>query len=180
MDILGMGKIKTIAIGIAVIVAIFLAGFGFGYYKAPTKIVTQTQVEYKDSEPKVVTKTETQTEVQYVEKTSPVDSDIEVENTAPKVTINGKQYRMEKLPDEVNKFDKGKVTVQQGYSIKIDAKDIIPKTPKWGFDVGYSNHGVKTGIEYNFNKNLAAYVEGTPVPPENKDRFLGAGIRGRF
>ena len=175
-----INKFKQIAIYVIAGIILLGVGIGIGYYNAPVKVQTVEVVKEVAKEPTATTTATQKTEVQYVPKDTPEDSDVEVETTAPKVTVNGKQYQMTKLPDEVNKFDKGKVTVQQGYSIKIDAKDIIPKTPKWGIDVGYSNHGVKTGIEYNFNKNLAAYVEGTPVPPENKDRFLGAGIRGRF
>jgi hypothetical protein len=179
MDILGMDKVKTIAIGIVTLIVVFFVGFGVGYYKAPVKIATKEVVK-EVRVPVVTTATETKTEVQYVEKETPDDSDVEVDTAEPKVTVNGKQYQMEKLPDEINKFDKGKVTVQQGYSIKIDAKDIIPKTPKWGFDIGYSNHGVKTGVEYNFNRNVSTYIEGTPVPVDNKDRYIGAGLRVKF
>lgn len=158
---------------------IFLLGFLFGYYKAPVK----EQVVYrtiKEDTPKVVAQSEDTKEIQYVAKETPQDSDVEITDSNPSVSINGKKFEMQKLPTEQTKFDKGKLEVKQGYEIKIDAKELIPKTPKWGMDIGYSNHGVKTGVEYNFNRNVSAYVEGTPKPPQDKDRFYGAGIRIKF
>ena len=163
---------KGLLIDIIICIVIFSIGFLMGYHKAPVKTV------YKDSAPKVTT--QTKTEIQYVEKEKPTDSDIEIKQTNPTVSVNGKQYTMKKLPNETNKFDKGKVTVEQEYSIEIKAKDLIPKTPKWGMDIGYGNHGVKTGIEYNFNRNVSTYIEGTPVPKENRDRYFGAGLRVKF
>ena len=173
-----INKFKQVAIYVLGALIIFAVGFALGYYKAPPKVKTVTQIKTEVKEvPSLPIEEKTNTEVQYIPKDTPEDSDVDVEQTAPKVTVNGKQYQMQKLPDEVNKFDKGKVTVQQGYSIKIDAKDIIPKTPKWGIDIGYGNHGVKTGVEYNFNKNVSTYIEATPVPPENRDRYFGGGLR---
>jgi len=169
MDIV-KGRLKDILICLA----IFCLGFLAGYYKAPTKIV------YRDSEPRIITQTKTKTEVQYIEKESPKDADVEITNENPTVSIDGKKFEMKKLPTEKTKFDQGKVTVEQGYEIKIDASQVVPKTPKFGLDVGYSNHGIKTGLEYNFNRNVAAYVEGTLVPKEGRDRYYGVGVKVRF
>lgn len=174
MNTLGTGNFSKIIVCVAIVFFAFVIGLVVGYKKAPTKIV------YKDAEPKIETRTETKTEVQYVEKTSPDDADVEIDNSNPVVSIDGKKFEMQKLPTETNKFEDGKVTVKQGYEIKINAKDVIPKTPKWGMDIGYSNHGIKTGVEYNFNRNVSAYVEGTPVPTGDKDRYIGAGIRAKF
>lgn len=143
---------------------------------APTKTVTVSE----KPKAKVETKTETKTEVQYVEKTSNKDADVEITNTKPSVSVNGKKYEFEKVAGETSKFDKGKVTVEQGYKIEINAKDLVPKTPKWGMDIGYSNHGLKLGVEHNFNKNVGVYVEGTPMKQGDKDRFVGAGLKVRF
>jgi hypothetical protein len=169
-----MDKVKQVLIDIGTCFVIFLIGFFLGYWKAPVKTVTVP----KESVATVDTKTNT--EVQYVPKTSAKDSDVEVTQKTPTVSVNGKQYVMQKLPTETNKFEKGKVTVEQGYTIDIKAKDLVPPTPKWGLDIGYSNHGIKTGIEYNFNKNVAMYAEGTPVPSSNRDRYFGAGLKVRF
>lgn len=170
--------IKNRLITMTICLCIFCLGYGVGYFKAPAKVVYRDVI--KEAEPKVVTQTETKTEAQYVPKETNQDADVEITNTNPSVSVNGKKYEMTKLPTETNKFEKGKVTVQQGYEIKIDAKELIPKPPKYEMDIGYSNHGVTTGVGYNFNRNVGIYVEGTPVPKGGKDHFVGAGLRVKF
>ena len=156
------------------IILVFCVGFGVGYHFAPEKIVTQTKTEYVQVEGK------TKTEVQYVYKESPKDADVEVNNENPKVKINDKTFTFEKLPDEKVKFDKGKVQIEQGYEIKIDAKSLIPKQPKWGVDFGYSNHGYYAGLRHNFNRNVSFHAIGVPKPIDNKDKFYGGGLTINF
>ena len=131
-------------------------------------------------DPVIVTKTVATTEVQYVEKESPKDADVEITNKNPTVSVNGKKFEMTKLPDETNKFDKGKVTVEQGYSVDIKLKDIVPVTPKWGADIGYTNHGYKVGASYSFNRNVSMYAEAVPMPIEGKDVYYGVGLQIKF
>ena len=156
------------------IILVFCVGFGVGYHFAPEKIVTQTKTEYVQVEGK------TKTQVQYVYKESPKDADVEVKNENPKVKINDKTFTFEKLPDEKIKFDKGKVQIEQGYEIKIDAKSLIPKQPKWGVDFGYSNHGYYAGLRHNFNRNVSFHAIGVPKPIDNKDKFYGGGLTINF
>ena len=156
------------------IILCFLLGCGVGYYFAPEKIMTQTKTEYVQVEGK------TKTEIQYVQKESKNDADVEIKNTNPKVKINDKTFTFEKLPDEKVKFDKGKVQIEQGYEIKIDAKSLIPKQPKWGVDFGYSNHGYYAGLRHNFNRNVSISAFGVPKPLERKDKFYGGGLTINF
>ena len=98
----------------------------------------------------------------------------------PTVEVNGKKYEFEKLPDEKYKFEQGKLQVEQGYTFKIDASALKPKQPKFGVDLGYSNHGVVVGGRYNLNKNVSIGVFGTPKPKEKRDKFFGGGLTINF
>lgn len=157
-------------------ILIFALGFFCGYKLSPVKekLVTKVETKYVEVEGK------TKTEVRYVQKTDKSDADVEVKNTNPKVKINDKIFTFEKLPDEKVKFENGKVQVEQGYEIKIDAKSLVPKQPKWGVDIGYSNHGLVTGVRYNFNRNISINGFGTPKPLEKRDKFYGGGLTINF
>ena len=158
------------------IILSFVVGFGIGYYagqkSAPTKVVTETK--YVEVEGK------TKTQIQYIQKETKNDADVEIKNTNPTVSINDKKYTFEKLPDETVKFEKGKLQVEQGYEIKIDAKSLIPRQPKWGVDFGYSNHGYVTGVRYNFNRNVSVFGMGVPKPTNGRDKFYGGGLTINF
>ena len=156
------------------IILFFLIGCGVGYKLAPTKYVTKVDTKYVEVEGK------TKTQIQYVQKTNKSDADVEIKNTNPTVQINDKKYTFEKLPDEKYKFENGKLQVEQGYSIKIDAKSLIPKQPKWGVDIGYSNHGIVTGVRYNFNRNISISGFGVPKTLEGRDKFYGGGLTINF
>ena len=157
-------------------ILIFLVGCGVGYKLAPheKEVVTKYETKYVEVEGK------TQTQIQYVQKTDKSDADVEVKNENPKVKINDKTFTFDKLPDEKVKFDKGKVQIEQGYEIKIDAKSLIPKQPKWGVDFGYSNHGFVTGVRYNLNRNVSFSAFGVPKPIDNRDKFYGGGLTINF
>ena len=158
------------------IILVFCVGFGVGYHFAPTKekVVTKTETKYVEVEGK------TKTQVSYLQKASNSDADVEIKNTDPKVKINDKTFTFDKLPDEKVKFDKGKVLVEQGYEIKIDAKSLIPKQPKWGVDFGYSNHGYVVGLRHNFNRHVSVSAFGVPKPVEGRDKFYGGGLTINF
>ena len=157
-------------------ILIFALGCYCGYRLSPVKekVVTQTQTKYVQVEGK------TKTQVSYLQKASNSDVDVEVKNTDPKVKINDKTFTFDKLPDEKVKFDKGKVLVEQGYEIKIDAKSLIPKQPKWGVDFGYSNHGYVVGLRHNFNRHVSVSAFGVPKPVEGRDKFYGGGLTINF
>ena len=157
-------------------ILIFALGCYCGYRLSPVKekVVTQTQTKYVQVEGK------TKTQVSYLQKASNSDADVEVKNIDPKVKINDKTFTFDKLPDEKVKFDKGKVLVEQGYEIKIDAKSLIPKQPKWGVDFGYSNHGYVVGLRHNFNRHVSVSAFGVPKPVEGRDKFYGGGLTINF
>ena len=158
------------------IILVFCVGFGVGYHFAPTKekVVTKTETKYVEVEGK------TKTQIQYVQKTNKSDADVEVKSVNPKVKVNDKTFTFEKLPDEKVKFENGKVQIEQGYEIKIDAKSLIPKQPKWGVDFGYSNHGYYAGLRHNFNRNVSIHAIGVPKPINNRDKCYGGGLTINF
>lgn len=157
-------------------ILIFALGCFCGYKLSPVKekLVTKVETKYVEIDGK------TKTEVRYLQKVNNSDADVEIKNTNPTVQINDKKYTFEKLPDEKYKFENGKLQVEQGYAIKIDAKSLIPKQPKWGVDFGYSNHGYVTGLRYHFNRNISVYGMGVPKPLERRDKFYGGGITINF
>ena len=157
-------------------IAMFSVGCWVGYHFAPTKekVVTKTETKYVEIEGK------TKTQIQYVQKTNKSDADVEVNNVNPKVKVNDKTFTFDKLPDEKVKFENGKVQIEQGYEIKIDAKSLIPKQPKWGVDFGYSNHGTVVGLHHNFNRNVSVFGFGVPKPVNGRDKFYGGGLTINF
>lgn len=157
-------------------ILIFALGFCCGYKLSPVKekLVTKVETKYVEVEGK------TKTQIQYIQKETKNDADVEVKNIDPKVKVNDKTFTFEKLPEEKVKFEKGKVQIEQGYEIKIDAKSLIPKQPKWGVDFGYSNHGFVTGLRYNFNRNVSISGFGVPKPIEGRDKFYGGGLTINF
>ena len=157
-------------------ILIFALGCFCGYKLSPVKekVVTKVETKYVEVEGK------TKTQIQYIQKENKNDADVEVKNIDPKVKVNDKTFTFEKLPDEKVKFEKGKVQIEQGYEIKIDAKSLIPKQPKWGVDIGYSNHGFVTGLRYNFNRNISVSGFGVPKPINGRDKFYGGGLTINF
>ena len=157
-------------------ILIFALGCFCGYKLSPVKekVVTKVETKYVEVEGK------TKTQIQYIQKETKNDADVEVKNADPKIKVNDKTFTFEKLPEEKVKFEKGKVQIEQGYEIKIDAKSLIPKQPKWGVDFGYSNHGFVTGLRYNFNRNISVSGFGVPKPIEGRDKFYGGGLTINF
>ena len=157
-------------------ILIFALGCFCGYKLSPVKekLVTKVETKYVEVEGK------TKTQIQYIQKETKNDADVEVKNVDPKIKVNDKTFTFEKLPDEKVKFEKGKVQIEQGYEIKIDAKSLIPKQPKWGVDIGYSNHGLVTGLRYNFNRNVSISGFCVPKPTEGRDKFYGGGLTINF
>lgn len=159
-------------------VLVFAVGCFAGYKLAPEKVVTKTETKVETKYVEVGGKHTT--EVQYVYKDSPKDADVSIKTETPKVEVNGKKYEFEKLPDEKYKFENGKLKVEQGYTFKIDASALKEKQPKWGVDVGYSNHGYVVGARHNFNKNVSVSVFGTPKPKSDRDKFVGGALTINF
>ena len=73
--------------------------------------VAKTEVEYKD-----------RTEISYIPKTSKDDSDVEVTKALPKVSVsvNGKVAEMPLVQGETQKFQNGKLVMEQSSALTVD------------------------------------------------------------
>ena len=89
--------------------------------------VPVTKVEVR--EVKVPMETQAKTEIQYVEKQTPQDADVQITKPAPEVVVdyNGQQTKFETLDNETQKFDKGKLQVDQTSKVTLDVTPIVQK-----------------------------------------------------
>ena len=78
----------------------------------PKTLATET-VEQKD-----------RTVIQYVPKASASDADVELNKAQPQVgvKVNGQDYKFDLVQGETQKFDKGKVVMDQSSTLKLDIK----------------------------------------------------------
>lgn len=159
-------------IAIFTVLVSLIVGILIGYHLMPEKIIYRE----KPQSDTLHTTTTTKTDIKYVYKDKPNDADVVITQNKPKVEVNGKEYVFDNVI-ESNKFDKGKLEIEQGYFISIKTEQ---DAPKWGLDIGTSNHGIKTGLSYRINKHLSVYGEGTLQRREGKDRYYGAGIKIEF
>lgn len=170
-----LSAVKQYGIRIIEYLVVLLVGMGIGIMLA-----YNPKEDNQPNPPKAEVKTQTKTSVQYIPKSSPRESDVEIKQENPTVSVNGKKYQFEKLPEESAKFEKGKLEVTQRYNVSIDAKSLVPKRPKWGADVGLSNHGYTVGLRYNANRNVSFGVKGTPAPREGKDHYYEGYMQINF
>ena len=89
------------------------------------KPVTVTEIK----EVKVPVASETKTEVQYVPKESKDDADVQIHTQKPEVVVdyNGQQTKFATLDNETQKFDKGKLKVEQESKTVLDVTPIVQR-----------------------------------------------------
>lgn len=89
--------------------------------------VPVTKVEVR--EVKVPVETQAKTQIQYVEKETPQDADIQITKEPPQVVVdyNGEQTKFDTLDNETQKFDKGKLQVDQTSKVTLDITPIVQK-----------------------------------------------------
>lgn len=124
-----MAIIRCVAIAL-VLAAVFFAGwkacqrFGANIVeKETTKVVTEIK------EVKVPVASEAKTEVQYVEKESPHDADVQIATQKPQVVVdyNGQQTKFATLDNETQKFENGKLKVEQESKTVLDVTPIVER-----------------------------------------------------
>lgn len=120
------------------------------------KTVVETKVEYKD-----------RTEIQYVAKTTPSDSDIEITKAQPVVTasVNGKSYAFDLVQGETQKFDKGKLTVDQSSALSIDVSAQVEQQISTGVEKGIKKAFDEQKTKPQFKLGVFAEV-GQEMKPE--------------
>ena len=96
--------------------------------------VPVTKVEVR--EVKVPVETQAKTEIQYVEKQTPQDADVQITKPAPEVVVdyNGQQTKFQTLDNETQKFDKGKLQVDQTSKVTLDVTPIVQKEVQTAVD----------------------------------------------
>lgn len=110
---------------IIILLLIFVVGFTVGYFSHKSKIVEITKdVVVTKEVPKVKTITNTQTEFRYIPKDNVSDSDVEATIKKPtvSVSVNGKKHDFDLVQGETQKFDKGKLVMDQTSTITFDVK----------------------------------------------------------
>lgn len=96
--------------------------FGANIVEVPT-VVTEVR------EVKVPVASETKTEVQYVYKETPQDADVQIKTQPQQVVVdyNGQQTKFATLDSETQKFDKGKLKVEQESKTVLDVTPIVER-----------------------------------------------------
>ena len=130
MDFVMQHKAAIVKVLIVLLIAglSFFAGwkacqhFGANVVEKP---VTVTEIK----EVKVPVATETKTEVQYVPKESTHDADVQITSHKPQVVVdyNGQQTKFATLDNEQQKFDKGKLKVEQESKTVLDVTPIVQR-----------------------------------------------------
>lgn len=112
------------------------------------KTKVETKVEYRD-----------RTEIQYVPKESSSDADVEIIKAQPKVTasVNGQKYDFALVQGETQKFDKGKLTVDQSSTIAVDVSAQVEQQVangiKKAFDEQKKKPVYKLGVNPEFSQD---------------------------
>lgn len=119
---------KIIVYTAAVVGISFLCGWkACVHFNKNVVEVPVTKVEVR--EVKVPVETQAKTQIQYVEKKDNHDADVQITKPAPEVVVdyNGQQTKFETLDNETQKFDKGKLQVDQTSKVTLDVTPIVQK-----------------------------------------------------
>ena len=87
------------------------------------KVVTEVK------EVKIPVESQKESVIQYVQKETPNDADVEIRSDKPQVVINynGKETAFDTLDNETQKFDKGKLKVEQSSKTTLDVTPIVER-----------------------------------------------------
>lgn len=135
-------KCKLHIIYITLIIVSYLFGI---YSHKPEKQVVETVKIVERKVPVVSTKTNTKTEIQYIEKKNANDADVDVKIEQPKVKVkvNNQEHKFDLIQGENQKFEKGKVTLDQNSTIVFDVK--IPERNELNLYT-YGNNKLDYGV----------------------------------
>ena len=103
--------------------------FGKNVVEVP---VYQTIEKRVDIPVTIPVETAGETQIQYVEKTSPSDSDVEINASKPTIQMkyNDSTYKLDTVANETHKFDKGKLKVDTSTNTTIDVTPIVDREVK--------------------------------------------------
>lgn len=119
---------KLIVTFVFIIALSFVCGWkACAHFNKNVVEVPVTKVEVR--EVKVPVETQAKTQIQYVEKKDNHDADVQITKPAPEVVVdyNGQQTKFQTLDNETQKFDKGKLQVDQASKVTLDVTPIVQK-----------------------------------------------------
>lgn len=119
---------KLIVTFVFIIALSFVCGWkACAHFNKNVVEVPVTKVEVQ--EVKVPVETQAKTQIQYVEKKDNHDADVQITKPAPEVIVdyNGQQTKFQTLDNETQKFDKGKLQVDQASKVTLDVTPIVQK-----------------------------------------------------
>ena len=119
---------KLIVTFVFIIALSFVCGWkACAHFNKNVVEVPVTKVEVR--EVKVPVETQAKTQIQYVEKKDNHDADVQITKPAPEVVVdyNGQQTKFKTLDNETQKFDKGKLQVDQTSKVTLDVTPIVQK-----------------------------------------------------
>lgn len=116
----------------AIACAVALVALGwFGCKHFDQNVVTKTEVQTVEKEVpiEVPVLVKGDTVIQYVEKETSSDSDIEITSPPPVISVsyNGEKTELDGVKGETQKFDKGKLQVEQKTEATLDVTPIVER-----------------------------------------------------
>lgn len=126
---------KLIVTFVFVVVLSFVCGWNTCVHLNKNVVgVPVTKVEVR--EVKIPVETQAKTQIQYVEKETPKDADVQITKEPPQVVVdyNGQQTKFDTLDNETQKFDKGKLQVDQTSKVTLDVTPIVQKEVQTAVD----------------------------------------------
>ena len=117
---------------LAAIVAVALFGAGWcacKYFDANIVVQTEVKMVEKEIPIEIPVQVKGDTEVRYIEKETPADADVEINSAAPVIAVayNGEKSELKGLTEEKQKFDKGKLQVEQRSEATLDVSPIVDR-----------------------------------------------------
>ena len=127
--------IGAVAIAAALFVCGWLACQHFGK-NVVTKTDYKTVTVTKEIPIEVPVEVKGDTEIRYIEKESPADADVQISNPAPVVSVsyNGEKTELAGVSSESQKFDKGKLVVEQKSEATLDVTPIVDREVNMAVD----------------------------------------------
>ena len=128
--------VEFITLHSSYLMALLLIGLAFyaGFFICKhydQNVVTQTVEVEKPivKEVKVPVEVKGDTVIRYVEKQTPADCDVEITNPAPAITVayNGEKTELAGVSGESQKFDRGKLQVEQKTEATLDVTPIVDR-----------------------------------------------------
>lgn len=118
-------------VGIALLsMLLFLAGWFANWHFNPRVVEKPVTVEKQVQVPvEIPVAVKGDTEIRYIEKTSPSDSDIEIHQEPPHISMkyNDEEYKIDGVKGETQKFENGKLDVTQSSTATIDVTPIVDR-----------------------------------------------------